>query len=169
LTISIFPPRERRQATAERQEAESLDKAHGRLERRTLTSTVMVSGYLDWPKVAQVFRLVRERTIHGQTSSETVYGITSLRRERSDAQGLLDLVRNHWNIENGVFYVRDVTMGEDQCRVRKGSAPSILAALRNAAITLLNLAGFTNKAAALRRHAAHPHEALCLIMNKTEN
>jgi hypothetical protein len=168
-TISTFPPLEQRQAAAERQKASSLDKAHGRIERRTLTSTVVLSGYLDWPKAAQVFRLVRERTIHGETSSETVYGITSLRREQAQANRLLDLVRGHWNIENGIFYVRDVTMGEDHCRVRKGSAPVILAALRNTAIAVLNFAGFDNKAAALRRHAAHPHEALTLIKTKAEN
>lgn len=137
------------------------------MERRTLTSTVALSGYLDWPKVAQVFRLVRERTIHGETSRETVYGITSLGRQRADARRLLNLVRGHWGIENSVFHVRDVTMGEDHCRVRKGAAPLILATLRNAAIALLNLAGFTNKAAALRRHAAQPQEALSLV--KAEN
>lgn len=169
MTISTFPPRERRLAAAERQEASSADKAHGRLERRTLTSTVALSGYLDWPKAAQVFRLVRERTIHGETSSETVYGITSLGRGRADARRLLDLVRDHWRIENSVFYVRDVTLGEDHCRVRTGSAPFILATLRNASIALLNLAGFGNKAAALRRHAAHPSEALALIKAKPEN
>jgi predicted transposase YbfD/YdcC len=169
LTISTFPPRERRQAAAERQTAFSLDKAHGRLERRTLTSTVALSGYLDWPKAAQVFRIVRERTVHDETSRETVYGITSLRREQADARKLLDLVRGHWSIENSVFYVRDVTMGEDHCRVRKGSAPFVLAALRNAAIALLNMAGFHNKAAALRRHAALPHEALALVKTKREN
>ncbi|MGE5756467.1 MAG: ISAs1 family transposase [Planctomycetaceae bacterium] len=164
-----FPPRERRLAAAERQEASSLDKAHGRLERRTLSSTVALSGYLDWPKAAQVFKLVRERTIRGETSSETVYGVTSLGRGRADARRLLGLVRDHWRIENSVFYVRDMTLGEDHCRVRTGSAPFILATLRNAAIALLNLAGFDNKAAALRRHAAQPHEALALIKTKTEN
>jgi hypothetical protein len=29
-------------------------------------------------------------------------------------------------IENGVFHVRDVTLGEDGCRVRTGSAAMIL-------------------------------------------
>ena len=61
------------------------------------------------------------------------------------------------------FYVRDVTLGEDHCRVRTGSAPIILATLRNIAINLLNGNAVKNKAAALRRHAAHPHEALALI------
>ncbi len=55
-------PRERRLAQAERHTASSTDKGHGRLERRTLTSTTALSdGYLDWPHLGQCFKLVRER------------------------------------------------------------------------------------------------------------
>jgi len=56
-----------------------------------------------------------------------------------------------------------VTFGEDGCRVRTGAAPQVLSALRNAAIHLLAAAGQANKAAALRRHAAQPRQALALI------
>jgi predicted transposase YbfD/YdcC len=68
---------------------------------------------------------------------EAVYGITSLRRDAADAAALLALVRGHWGIENGLHYVRDVTLGEDACRVRTGNAPQVLAALRNAVVHLL--------------------------------
>lgn len=156
-------PRERRLAEAERQRAKGCNKGHGRVERRTLTSTTALNDYVEWPGVAQCFKLVRERTVHGRTSTETVFGITSVPRNRADACRLLKLTRQHWQIENGVFHVRDVTMGEDGCRVRTGAAPMILSALRNVAINLLNRLGVTNKAAALRRHAAHPHEAWRLV------
>jgi hypothetical protein len=53
-------------------------------------------------------------------------------------------------IENRSHYVRDVTLAEDDCRIRKGGAPQNLAALRNAAISLLRLMGHTNIAAGLR-------------------
>lgn len=156
-------PRERRLAKAERQTAASTDKGHGRLEKRTLTGTTALSdGYLDWPHLGQCFKLVRERTIGGKTTTETVYGITSLKRERADAARLLKLFRSHWSVES-LFHVRDVTFGEDACRARTGAAPVILSALRNAAITLLDQNDTTNKAAALRRHAAHPDEALALV------
>jgi predicted transposase YbfD/YdcC len=156
-------PRERRLAEAERQTATATDKGHGRMEKRTLTSTTALSdGYLDWPHLGQCFKLVRERTAGGRTTSETVYGITSLSRERADAPRLLKLVRSHWSVES-LFHVRDVTFGEDACRARTGAAPAVLSALRNAAITLLNQNAVTNIAAALRRHAARPEEALGLI------
>ena len=156
-------PRERRLAEAERQTATSTDKGHGRLEKRTLTSTTSLGdGYLDWPHLGQCFKLVRERTVGGKTTTETVFGVTSLKRERADATRLLKLVRSHWSVER-LFHVRDVTFGEDACRARTGAAPAVLSALRNAAITLLDQNDVANKAAALRRHAAHPDEALSLI------
>jgi hypothetical protein len=166
-------PRERRLAEAERQTAASVDKGHGRLEKRTLTTTTSLSRaapgqepYLDWPHLGQCFRLVRERTVNTKggpvTTTETVFGITSLTREQADADRLLKLVRSHWSVES-LFHVRDVTLGEDACRASKGAAPVALSAFRNAAFTLLEHAGKTNKAAALRRHAAHPEEAIALV------
>lgn len=159
-------PRERRLAEAERQTASVSNKGHGRCETRTLTSTTSLSnGYVDWPGLGQCFKLVRERTIGGKTTIDTVFGIASLNRQQADAGRLLKLTREHWGIENCVFHVRDMSFGEDACRARTGSAPHILSCLRNAAINLLNRAGFKNKAAALRRHAAHPREALALLMD----
>ena len=112
--------------------------------------------------MGQCFRLVRERTRNGKTTSETVYGITSLTRAKADAGRVLKLVRAHWSVEM-LFYVRDVTFGEDACRARTGAAPFVLSALRNAAITLLDEHDLVNKAAALRRHAAYPAEALAMV------
>jgi predicted transposase YbfD/YdcC len=157
-------PREQKLARAERQTAVASNKGHGRTETRTLISTTSLSnGYVDWPNLGQCFKLVRERTLHGQTTSQTVYGITSMNRQQADAERLLKLTRQHWGIENRVFYIRDMSFGEDACRARTGTAPHVLSYLRNAALNLLNRAGINNKAAALRRHAAHPDEALALI------
>ena len=78
------------------------------------------------------------------------------------------MVRGHWGIEHRLHHVRDVTFGEDACRVRSGQAPRLLAAMRNLSITLLQRAGWKNKAA-LRRHAARPHEALNLTRGSPKN
>lgn len=158
-----FPPRDRRLADLERQHASTADKGHGRVERRTIRTTTALKGYSDWPGLEQAFMLQRQRTIAGKTTVETAYGITSLTREKADAKALLVLTRDHWGIENRLHWVRDMTFGEDACRVRKGSAPRILAAFRNTAISLLNAVGCTNIAARLRRHAAQPTLALALI------
>jgi hypothetical protein len=94
---------------------------------------------------------------------ETSCGITSLRREQACARDLSRLVRARWGIENSVFHVRDVTLGEDHCRVRKDNAPHILSGLRNIILNLLHKIDGVNIAAKLRRYAAHPLEALKLL------
>ena len=111
-----------------------------------------------------MFELERVRELPGRVEVEVVYGITSLTRGRADAGRLLGLVRGHWGIENGLHYVKDETLGEDRCRARKGGTPQVLAALRNAAVHLLAGVKAPSKAAAARRLAVHPEEALPLIL-----
>lgn len=57
----------------------------------------------------------------------------------------------------------DVTFDEDRSQVRSGSLPQVLAALRNTVLGLMRQAGETNIAAACRRFAAQPWEALALL------
>ncbi len=99
---------------------------------------------------------------------EDGYLISSLDTRRHTAAELLGFNRGHWAIENGLHYVRDVTMGEDACRVRTGSAPQVLAGVRNAVLALLKRDGQTNIAAALRHCAVHVAKALRLV-GITEN
>jgi len=140
-------------------------RGHGRVEQRALTLTTALADYLTWPGQQHVFELGRTRTnLHtGEVSGETIYGITSLSALRADAAFVLDRVRNHWIIENGSHYIRDVTFAEDHSQVRTGSIPQVMAAFRNTAISLLRTSGEPNIAAACRRLAAHPWQALTLL------
>jgi hypothetical protein len=70
-----------------------------------------------------------------------VHAITGLGPDRATAADLLALSRAHWEIENRLHRVRDVTLREDACRVRSGQAPQGLAACRNAVLTLLRRLG----------------------------
>ena len=72
-------------------------------------------------------------------------------------------MRGQWTIENRTHWVRDVTFDEDRSQVRTGHVPQVMAAIRHTAIGLLRLAGETNIAAACRRMAAQPEQALALI------
>ena len=94
---------------------------------------------------------------------ERAYAITSLTPERADAARLLDIWRGHWGIENRLHWVRDVVFGEDQSQVRTGSAPQLLAALRNLVIGMLRLGGVRNISAALRHYSWKPWETLSLL------
>ena len=139
-------------------------KGHGRVERRTITTTTWLNEYLGaWPGVAQVFRLERRRKAEGKVEVEVVYGITSLSELAADAGALLGYTRGHWGIENGLHHTRDVTLGEDRCRVRRGRAPRVLASLRNVAVYLLRRAGYPSAAAATRAMVAQPELALALL------
>jgi len=103
--------------------------------------------------VGQVCKLERVFRCKGREVREVAYAITSAGPELACAATLLGWWRGHWHIENRLHWVRDVTMGEDQSRVRSGGAPQAMAALRNAALSLLRLANVSNVAEALREHA----------------
>ena len=107
--------------------------------------------------------LERTRRIGDAETTETAFAITSLPPTAASAADLLALARDHWGVENRLHYVRDVTLGEDACRVKTGNAPEVLAGLRNAAVGVLRAAGVDNVAAHLRRLAAHPLEAVQLV------
>lgn len=98
-----------------------------------------VVAYLAWPGLAQVARVERRRWIKGRESVELAYLITSLPADEAAPEQLLQLIRDHWAIENRLHYVRDVTFLEDRCRIRAGARP--IAALRNLAISLIRRAG----------------------------
>lgn len=104
--------------------------------------------------MAQVGRIESEVARDGKTSREVRYFITGASRPRAGAGRLLAWARGHWSIENRSHSVRDVTPGEDASRIRKGSGPQVMAAIRNAAIGFLRATGATNIAEALRRNAS---------------
>jgi hypothetical protein len=119
-----------------------------------LKATTALNAYLDWPGVAQVGQIESVVEQDGQVSQEARYFITSAPRELADAGVLLTWARGHWSIENRSHYVRDVTLGEDASRIRKGNGPEIMAALRNAAIGFFRATGATNIAETIRRNAS---------------
>ena len=147
------------------------ESGHGRIEQRNITTSEALVGYSDWPGLAQVFEVGRHVITPktGKERAEVVYGVTSLRPERATPERLLELVRGHWSIENKSHWVRDVTFDEDRSQVRCGNIPHVMAALRNTTIGLLRWAGHTNIAAACRRLAAQPVQALALIGIAVEN
>ncbi len=85
-----------------------------------------------------------KRTYRGNEthSVDTAYGVTSLKKEQASAQDLLELNRGHWEIENRVHWVRDVTYDEDRCRIRTDNAPRVMASIRNLAIGIARMMGF---------------------------
>jgi len=151
------PPFGERFATAEQR------GRHGdRREERRIWASDGLKGYLHWPGLEQVMKIERKAERKGKLECEVRYAITSQGRAVGPVQ-LLAQVRGHWSIENRLHYVRDVSFGEDGSQVRKGAAPQVMAALRNAVIAILRRQGWTNIAAGLRHYAWQPGEALRLL------
>jgi len=131
---------------------ETVDKGHGRLERRSIQVSTALNDYLRFPYVGQVFKIRRSvlELKTGRTRTELVYGLTSLSPQKASPELLLQYNRGHWTIENRSHYVRDFSFDEDRLQIRKGNGPRLMATLRNIAINLLRLCGATNIAKALR-------------------
>jgi predicted transposase YbfD/YdcC len=153
-------------ATKDFRTDETIEKSHGRLERRTLTVSTELKGYLTWPGAEQVFKLERHfvRRADGRVTAETGYGITSLSAREANPKQILNLIRSHWGIENGLHYRRDETLREDWCHLRRGHAARVMATINNLVLGLLLTRGITNVPQARRRFAAHPEEALRLVL-----
>ena len=146
--------------------ARTVDKGHGRLEIRELVVSTELNDFLSgqWAGVAQAFQLTR--TVHedGQTRIEVVYGITSLSPAQASAQRILELVRDHWAIENRLHWRRDVTLREDHCQVRKGNAPRVLAVLNSFLLALMDFLSVSNVPQQMRFFDAHPLQAVRLLL-----
>jgi predicted transposase YbfD/YdcC len=139
------------------------DQAHGRVELRTLKAVTV--GHFGFPHAAQILQITRKTRDLGTRRWHTVvvYAITSLPHAQARPARLADLIRGHWTIENGLHWVRDLTFAEDASQLRTGSAPQVMASLRNLVMGALSRAGPVNLAAALRRHARDPHRPLTTL------
>lgn len=141
---------------------------HGRQEIRTLKAVTIATG-IAFPHAEQAIQLIRRtRPLRGprRWHTETVYAITDLRPHHANPDQLAAFIRGHWQIENSLHWVRDVTYDEDNSQVRTGNAPQVMASLRNLAISALRLAGADNIAAALR-HCARNHTRPLTILDIT--
>lgn len=148
----------------DRREAQTIEHGHGRThDTRHLVASTDLVGYSDWPHLAQVFRLERTWRERGQTKHEVHDGITSLPPAIADAPRLLALKRGHWQIENRLNYVKDVTFGEDRSLIHRGNGPSVMAILRDLTLSLLRQAGHHAIAARLRYYSRHPDQAIALV------
>ena len=142
------------------QHAHTAEKAHGRVDMRSIRVSSELKGYSDWPGLEQVFEIRRGFQSKGVWKEAVRYGVTSLPATIANPERLLKLKRGHWTIENCLHYVKDVTMGEDQSTVHCENGPKIMAALRNTVVSLLRHAGFSTIAARMRYNSTHPQAAL---------
>jgi predicted transposase YbfD/YdcC len=146
--------------------ASLLNKGHGRIELRTLTTSSQLVDFLDWPFHQQVFKLERQVTTlkTGHRHHEVVYGITSLSAEQVTPAQLLRMQRSYWKIENSLHYRRDVTLQEDRTHFKSHSAAHIMAVINNILLGLLAKSEHRYLPTARRYYAAHPDQAFLVLV-----
>ncbi len=142
---------------APRDRHETTDAARARHETRSIQVFDAGTHFhgTEWaPFIAAVICLQRHRlernTATGlwKTASETSYHVSNAVFS-AHASGAA--IRAHWGIENRHHYPRDVTMGEDACRVRKN--PGILARIRSFAANIMRANNVANMTDARYRNA----------------
>jgi predicted transposase YbfD/YdcC len=119
--------------------AESIDGDHGRLEVRQAALSPDIAWLQEhhaWPGLRAIGKVTAAREPPAKTSIETRYFLMS---QPLTPERFLAVVRAHWGIENGLHWVLDVTMNEDQMRNRKDNGPENLALLRRLALNLAAL------------------------------
>jgi len=119
---------------------QTVDKGHGRIEIRQCWTTSdpeylrYIASFADWEGLRSIAMIQAERRIGSEKSVKRRYFISSL---ESNAQRLLHAARTHWEIENKLHWVLDITFREDDCRVRKENGAQNFAVLRHIALNLL--------------------------------
>lgn len=73
----------------------------------------------------------------GKWHRETIYLLSSLTLEELQAQGMLSLKRGYWVIESRLHHCLDITLREDQSRVRTPKAARALATIRRVVVSLV--------------------------------
>jgi predicted transposase YbfD/YdcC len=138
-------------------------RGHGRTVTRTVKALVK-PAWIEFPGCAQVLQVRRTSTIKGKRTVEVVYLICSAPMEDAPPETVAAWVQGHWGVETRLHWVRDVTYDEDRSQVRVGNAPTVMAAIRNIAITVLRILGWDNIAEATRHHSRDCHRVANLLL-----
>src|SRR4051812_27582719 len=118
---------------------DAFDDSHGRLVRRRVfvcPEAADLKALDAWPELRTVLAVETIRGVNGSSKveAEIRYFLSSC---RDDPTVLVQAIRRHWTIENGLHWVLDVTFREDDSRVRNRTAARNLAILRKIAINLM--------------------------------
>lgn len=114
----------------------TLEKSHGRIEKRTcyvLNEVEFFTDYLaTWKGLKKIFAVKREIEKNGKKTTEISCYLSS---KNTTAEKLLSYTRNHWLIES-MHHILDVTYAEDDCRLQSQRAQENLNIYRKMGISI---------------------------------
>ena len=145
---------------------ETLEKGHGRIEKRTYYLSSNLSGFEatgDWAGLAGIGMVCSRVSIGDKETVEMRYAITSLKDVGEFARAL----RTHWSIENGLHYCLDISFNEDHSRIRKDNAAENLAVVRHFALSALKQIQSPKRASIKRKRkiCAYDLNLLASVLN----
>jgi predicted transposase YbfD/YdcC len=129
-----------RAGVSQTNQAQSVEKGHGRIETRTCTTitdpTLLapLRRSKEWAGLESLIEMRAQRQVGDETTMKVRYYLSSL---DGDAAEALRVTRTHWSIENSMNWVLDVAFREDDSRVRIDHGPENLGILRRIALNLL--------------------------------
>lgn len=113
---------------------------------------------LSYPGLRILARVDCEARKGGQrTSAETRYFACSMDPQRVEVWQLLKRIRGHWGVENSLHHVKDRWWDEDRHYTKGPAKGEAMAALRNAAISILNLVPLFDPKEPIRARADRPN------------
>jgi hypothetical protein len=95
---------------------------------------------MQFPGARLAARLETRVKRKGKWSREVVYLLSSLPLKELQAEGMLGLKRGYWVIESRLHHCLDITLREDQSRVRNPKAARTLGTIRRVVVSLANAA-----------------------------
>jgi predicted transposase YbfD/YdcC len=126
----------------------TLEINKGRTElRHIVTSNSIEVISKDWKGLQQVVAVYRKVKDNGKQREETAYFISS---QNGNAFLYEEGIRSHWQIENSLHWVKDVTLKEDASKIRMGNAPQNISTIKNIGINLFRANHYNNIAQAIR-------------------
>jgi len=121
------------------QSHEEVDSGHGRIESR-IYRQLRMSEWIEegdkWQGIQTIIEVTRKRITKDKEQGETLYYISSL---SPDVVQISDAIRGHWEVENKVHWVLDVTFKEDDCRIRKENGAENVGIIRRFVLNLSRL------------------------------
>lgn len=116
------------------------ERNRGRLEVRSLELIEVTPSQAGFAGARLAARLETRVKRNGKRSKEVVHLLSSLTLEALQARGMLQLKRGYWVVESRLHHCLDVTMREDQSRVRTPNSARVLGAIRRIVLSLSNAA-----------------------------